>query len=152
VALGRRGRRDLLAHVPAQVAGCLSGAIVANAMFGLAAISISTTHRATGPHLLAETIAHPRPAAPDLLPGPHRAQPARPRRGRRPHRRRLLLHQLDELRQPGDRRLPHRLRHLRRHRPASVPAFVVAQLLGGVLALALIALIYPVADLAPDAR
>src|SRR5882757_10877270 len=43
VALGRRGRRDLLAYVPAQVAGCLVGAIVANAMFGLGAVSISTT-------------------------------------------------------------------------------------------------------------
>ena len=45
VALGGRSRRDLLAYVPAQVAGCVLGAIVANAMFGLAAISISTDRK-----------------------------------------------------------------------------------------------------------
>src|ERR1700755_1611050 len=33
VALGGRHRRDLLIYVPAQVAGCIAGAIVANAMF-----------------------------------------------------------------------------------------------------------------------
>jgi glycerol uptake facilitator-like aquaporin len=57
VALGRRGHRDLLAYVPAQVAGCIVGAIVANGMFGLPAISIATTHRASGPHLFAEVVA-----------------------------------------------------------------------------------------------
>jgi arsenate reductase len=57
VALGGRGRRDLLVYVPAQVVGCVCGAIVANAMFGLTAISISTEHRASPPHLLAEAIA-----------------------------------------------------------------------------------------------
>ena len=32
-----------LAYVPAQVAGCIAGAVLANAMFALRAISISTT-------------------------------------------------------------------------------------------------------------
>jgi glycerol uptake facilitator-like aquaporin len=50
-------RRDALAYIPAQVAGCISGAIVANGMFALAAISISTHHRASPAHLLAEVIA-----------------------------------------------------------------------------------------------
>ena len=40
----------------------------------------------------------------------------RPGRRRRLHRRRLLLHQLDQLRQPGDQRRAHVLRHLRRDR------------------------------------
>ncbi|HVV90954.1 MAG TPA: MIP/aquaporin family protein [Solirubrobacterales bacterium] len=57
VALGRRGGRDLLVYVPAQVAGCIVGTIAANAMFGLAAVSISTAHRASPPHLFAEAIA-----------------------------------------------------------------------------------------------
>ena len=35
--------RDALAYMPAQVAGCIAGAVVANAMFALAAISISTS-------------------------------------------------------------------------------------------------------------
>jgi arsenate reductase len=57
VALGGRTRRDLLAYVPAQIAGCIFGAVVANAMFGLAAVSISTTHRASPSHLVAEVVA-----------------------------------------------------------------------------------------------
>ena len=49
--------RDALAYIPAQVAGCITGAIAANGMFALAAISISTHHRASPAHLLAEVIA-----------------------------------------------------------------------------------------------
>jgi arsenate reductase len=49
--------RHALAYVPAQVAGCVSGAIAANAMFALSAVSISTHHRASPSHLLAEVIA-----------------------------------------------------------------------------------------------
>ena len=49
--------RDALAYIPAQVAGCITGAITANAMFALTAVSISTSHRASGPHLFAEVIA-----------------------------------------------------------------------------------------------
>jgi arsenate reductase len=49
--------RDALAYIPVQVAGCVLGAITANGMFALAAISISTDHRATGAHLLSEAIA-----------------------------------------------------------------------------------------------
>jgi arsenate reductase len=54
---GGLSRRDALAYVPAQVAGCIAGAIVANGMFELAAISISTHHRASAAHLLAEVVA-----------------------------------------------------------------------------------------------
>ena len=49
--------RDALAYVPAQAAGCILGAITANGMFSLAAISISTHHRASGAHLFSEVIA-----------------------------------------------------------------------------------------------
>ena len=49
--------RDALAYTPAQVAGCITGAIVANAMFAQSAISISTKHRASEAHLLAEVVA-----------------------------------------------------------------------------------------------
>ena len=49
--------RDALAYIPAQVAGCITGAITANAMFALAAITISTHHRASPAHLFAEVIA-----------------------------------------------------------------------------------------------
>ena len=49
--------RDALAYIPAQVSGCIAGAIVANGMFALAAISISDKHRASEAHLLAEVVA-----------------------------------------------------------------------------------------------
>jgi glycerol uptake facilitator-like aquaporin len=49
--------RDAFAYTPAQIAGCVAGAIAANAMFALAAVSISTKHRASEAHLLAEVIA-----------------------------------------------------------------------------------------------
>jgi glycerol uptake facilitator-like aquaporin len=49
--------REALAYIPAQVFGCIAGAITANAMFALAAVSISDKHRASEAHLLAEVIA-----------------------------------------------------------------------------------------------
>jgi glycerol uptake facilitator-like aquaporin len=49
--------RDVAAYIPAQVAGCVLGAVMANGMFSLAAISISTHHRATPAHLFSEVIA-----------------------------------------------------------------------------------------------
>src|SRR5580692_11227231 len=49
--------RDAVFYIPAQVAGCVLGAVVANVMFSLAAISISTHHRASPAHLFSEVIA-----------------------------------------------------------------------------------------------
>jgi glycerol uptake facilitator-like aquaporin len=49
--------RDAFAYIPAQVCGCVAGAIVANGMFARSAVSIATTHRASGAHLLAEVVA-----------------------------------------------------------------------------------------------
>ena len=49
--------RDALAYTPAQIAGCITGAITANAMFAQTAITISTKHRASPSHLFAEVIA-----------------------------------------------------------------------------------------------
>jgi arsenate reductase len=50
-------RRDALVYLPAQVTGCIVGAILSNAMFAKTAISISTHHRASPAHLLAEVFA-----------------------------------------------------------------------------------------------
>ncbi len=55
-ALGHRSWRDLVGYVPAQIAGCLGGAVLANAMFGVST-SFSSTERATPEHLLAEVVA-----------------------------------------------------------------------------------------------
>jgi arsenate reductase len=49
--------RDAAAYIPAQIAGCVTGAVAANVMFALAAVSISAKHRASEAHLFAEVIA-----------------------------------------------------------------------------------------------
>jgi len=49
--------RHAAAYIPAQVLGCIAGAVAANAMFALAAISISTHQRASPSHLFAEVVA-----------------------------------------------------------------------------------------------
>ena len=56
-ALGGISWRDAAAYLPAQVAGCVTGAVAANLMFAEAAVSISTKHRASGAHALSEVIA-----------------------------------------------------------------------------------------------
>lgn len=148
VALGGRTHRDLLAYVPAQVAGCIFGAVVANAMFGLAAISISTTHRASSPHLVAEVVAtlgllllifslartHRGSLAPAAVgayigaayfftSSTSFANPA-----------------IDVGRTFSDT--------FAGIAPASIPAYVVAQLFGGLIALGLIGVLYPPTTLA----
>jgi len=56
-ASGMRAWKDTALYIPAQIVGCILGAILANLMFGRAAVSISTTDRITGPHFLAEIVA-----------------------------------------------------------------------------------------------
>jgi arsenate reductase len=56
-AFGGLPWRDAVAYLPAQVAGCIIGAITANLMFAGAAVSISVKHRASGAHALSEVIA-----------------------------------------------------------------------------------------------
>ena len=56
-AFGGLTWRQAVAYIPAQIAGCIAGAVLANGMFALTAISISTKHRASEAHLLAEVVA-----------------------------------------------------------------------------------------------
>ncbi|WP_045877272.1 aquaporin [Pseudofrankia sp. DC12] len=56
-AFGGLPWRDAAAYLPAQAAGCIGGAVLANLMFARPAVSISTHHRASGAHLLAEGVA-----------------------------------------------------------------------------------------------
>jgi glycerol uptake facilitator-like aquaporin len=56
-AFGGLSWRDAAAYLPAQVAGCVGGAVLANLMFASAAVSISTKHRATPAHFLSEIVA-----------------------------------------------------------------------------------------------
>ena len=56
-AFGGLSWRDAAAYLPVQVAGCIGGAVIANLMFALPAVSISTKHRATSAHFLSEIVA-----------------------------------------------------------------------------------------------
>jgi arsenate reductase len=56
-AFGRTRWRVAVLYLPAQVAGCICGAILANVMFSLSVVSISTHHRASSAHFLSEVVA-----------------------------------------------------------------------------------------------
>lgn len=56
-ALGGIPWRVAVAYLPVQVTGCIAGAIVANLMFARDAVSISTKVRSSGPHFLSEIVA-----------------------------------------------------------------------------------------------
>jgi arsenate reductase len=56
-AFGGLSWRDALVYIPTQSAGCVLGAVTANGMFALGAVTISTHHRASSAHLLSEAIA-----------------------------------------------------------------------------------------------
>jgi glycerol uptake facilitator-like aquaporin len=49
--------RTAVLYLPAQVAGCVSGAVLANLMFSQPAVTISTHDRATAAHFLSEIVA-----------------------------------------------------------------------------------------------
>jgi arsenate reductase len=135
--------REALAYTPTQIAGCITGAITANAMFAHAAITISTKHRASPSHLLAEMIAtlglllvifalartkraHAAPAAAGAYIGAAYfftsstsfANPA------------ISIGRIFSDTFAGIA-------------PASVPGFVVAQLAGGITAIVLLRTLYP---------
>jgi glycerol uptake facilitator-like aquaporin len=56
-AFGGLSWRDALAYIHTQIAGCALGAVTANGMFALSAVTVSTHHRASPAHLLSETVA-----------------------------------------------------------------------------------------------
>jgi arsenate reductase len=56
-AFGGLSWRDAAAYLPVQVAGCIGGAVIANLMFALPAVSISSKDRATLAHFLSEVVA-----------------------------------------------------------------------------------------------
>jgi len=56
-AFGGLSWRDAAAYLPAQVAGCFGGAVIANLMFGGAGVSVSGKDRASPAHFLSEIVA-----------------------------------------------------------------------------------------------
>jgi glycerol uptake facilitator-like aquaporin len=147
-SFGGLSRRDALAYIPAQIAGCILGAIVANAMFALAAVSISTHHRATPAHLFSEIIAtaglllvifslartrraHIAPAAVGAYIGAA-----------------YFFTSSTSFANPAisiGRMFSNTFAGIA---PASVPGFIVAQLIGGAAAILIIRVLYP--DITPE--
>ncbi len=139
--------RDAGAYIPAQIAGCSAGAVVANAMFGLSAVSISTHHRASPAHLLGEVVAtlglillifalvrsHRAAMAPAAVGAYIGAA--------------YWFTSSTSFANPAisiGRMFSNTFAGIA---PASVPGYVVAQLIGGGLAIALIRVLYP--DITP---
>ncbi|TAM67807.1 MAG: aquaporin family protein [Microbacteriaceae bacterium] len=56
-SLGYRRWDDVARYIPAQIVGCIAGAILANLMFAKPAVQWSTTDRLTPAHFLAEIVA-----------------------------------------------------------------------------------------------
>jgi arsenate reductase len=56
-AFGGLRWRDAIVYLPAQVAGCIGGAVVANLMFADPAVTISVKDRASPAHFLSEVVA-----------------------------------------------------------------------------------------------
>jgi glycerol uptake facilitator-like aquaporin len=147
-SFGGLPRREALAYIPAQVLGCIAGAIAANAMFALSAISISTKHRASEAHLLAELI-----ATLGLLLVIFSL--ARTRRGAMAPAAvgayigaAYFFTSSTSFANPAisvGRMFSDTFAGIA---PASVPAFVVAQLVGGVVAIGVLGVLYP--DITPD--
>jgi glycerol uptake facilitator-like aquaporin len=140
--------RDALAYIPAQVFGCMAGAITANAMFALAAISISTKHRASEAHLLAEVVATlglilvifalARTRRGSLAPAAVGAYIGAA----------YFFTSSTSFANPAisvGRMFSDTFAGIA---PASVPSFVIAQLIGGVIAIGVLRTLYP--DITPD--
>ena len=140
--------RDALAYIPAQVLGCIAGAVVANGMFALAAISISDKHRASEAHLLAEVV-----ATLGLLLVIFSL--ARTRRGSMAPAAvgayigaAYFFTSSTGFANPAisvGRMFSDTFAGIA---PASVPAFIVAQLVGGAVAIGVLRILYP--DITPD--
>jgi arsenate reductase len=56
-AFGGLSWSDAGCYLAAQVTGCVAGAVIANLMFSKAAVSLSTKHRASSAHFLSEVVA-----------------------------------------------------------------------------------------------
>lgn len=147
-SFGGLGWRDALAYIPAQVSGCIAGAITANAMFALSAISLSTKHRASEAHLLAEVVATlglilvifslARTRRGSIAPAAVGAYIGAA----------YFFTSSTSFANPAisvGRMFSDTFAGIA---PASVPAFVIAQLVGGAVAIGVLRVLYP--DITPD--
>ena len=142
-AFGGLSRRDALGYIPAQIAGCITGAITANAMFALSAVTISTHHRAGPAHLLAETIATLGLVLVIFAPARSGRSATAPAAVGAYIGAAYWFTSSTSFANPAisvGRIFSDTFAGIA---PASVPAFAVAQLAGGLLAFALVAALYP---------
>jgi glycerol uptake facilitator-like aquaporin len=127
----------------AQVAGCIAGAVLANLMFALAAVSISARHRASPAHFLSEIIAtlglmlvifalarSGRPRTAPAAVGAYIGAAYWPTSSTSFANPAITIGRMFSNTFAGIA-------------PSSVPAFIGAQVIGGVLAVALIKILYP---------
>ncbi|AYF79110.1 aquaporin family protein [Nocardia yunnanensis] len=147
----RRGRagartRQLIAYIGAQCGGAVFGALLANAMFDRAALQIAGQHRVTGGHLLGEILAAAGLIAVGL---------AAARHGRGVSALAVSTYLGSAIWFTSSGSFANPALTLGRMfsdsftgiAPASVPAFVLAQILGGLAGLSLMTLLYrPGAD------
>jgi arsenate reductase len=151
-AFGGMRWRDAAAYLPAQVAGCISGAVVANLMFSQPAVSVSVHHRASGAHLLSEVVATAglilvifalartgRPAATPAAVGAYIGAA-------------YFFTSSTSFANPAitvGRMFSDTFAGIA---PTSAPGFIAAQVVGGVLAVAIIKILYPGISPAQAAR
>jgi glycerol uptake facilitator-like aquaporin len=142
-ALGGIRPRHALAYVPAQVAGCVLGAVVANGMFAQSAISLATHHRASSAHLFAEAIATAGLVLVIFSLARTRRTSAAPAAVGAYIGAAYFFTSSASFANPAitvGRMFSNTFAGIA---PASVPGFVVAQLIGGAAALLAIAILYP---------
>src|ERR1700684_1669802 len=140
--------RDALAYIPAQVAGCVLGAITANGMFALAAVSISTHHRASGAHLLSEAIATAGLLLVIFSPARTKRRSAAPAAVGAYIGAAYFFTSSASFANPAisiGRMFSNTFAGIA---PASVPGYVAAQLIGGIVAVVAIKTLYP--DVTPE--
>ena len=142
-ALGGVSWREAAAYLPAQAAGCICGAVLANLMYGRAAVSISGTDRASAAHFLSEVVATlglllvifalARSGRPQVTPAAVGAYIGAA----------YFFTSSASFANPAitiGRMFSDTFAGIA---PSSVPSFIAAQILGGVAAVAVIRLLYP---------
>jgi glycerol uptake facilitator-like aquaporin len=147
-AFGGISWREILAYIPVQIAGCALGAILANAMFAKAAISISTHHRASPAHMLAEAVATFGLLLVIFAPARTRRSAAIPAAVGAYIGAAYFFTSSTSFANPAiaiGRTLSDTFAGIA---PASLPGFIIAQLIGAAIAAAVIRILYP--DIQPD--
>jgi arsenate reductase len=140
--------RHALGYAPAQVGGCIAGAVVANLMFSVSAVSISTKHRASPAHLFSEVIATLGLVLVIFALARTRRSATAPAAVGAYIGAAYFFTSSTSFANPAisvGRMFSDTFAGIA---PASVPGFVVAQLIGGAVAVGVLRLLYP--DVTPD--